>query len=130
MRRSAKPCELFHKATELDPSFGSAYGMAAYCFLVRRVYLWMTDEAAERAETTRLARRAAESGWDDAVALARGGHALATAVGDLDARHRDDRSRARAQPEFGGGLARQRLAQEYARGNPKQRSSMWRMPCA
>jgi TolB-like protein/Flp pilus assembly protein TadD len=76
--------QLFHKATELDTSFGSAYGMAAYCFLVRRVYLWMTDEAAERAETTRLARRAAESGWDDALALARGGHALATSAGDLD----------------------------------------------
>jgi adenylate cyclase len=76
--------QLFHKATELDTSFGSAYGMAAYCFLVRRVYLWMTDKAAERAETTRLARRAAESGWDDALALARGGHALATSAGDLD----------------------------------------------
>jgi hypothetical protein len=61
--------QLFHKATELDTGFGSAYGMAAYCFLVRRVYLWMTDEAAERAETTRLARRAAVTRWPPAPAI-------------------------------------------------------------
>ena len=30
--------QLFHKAIELDTGFGSAYGMAAYCFLVRRVF--------------------------------------------------------------------------------------------
>jgi len=76
--------QLFYKAIELDVGFGSAYGMAAYCFLVRRVYLWMSDYAGERAETARLARRAAETGWDDALALARAGHALATGVGDLD----------------------------------------------
>jgi TolB-like protein len=75
---------LFYKAIELDGEFASAYGMAAFCFLLRKVYLWMTDQALELAETARLARRAAESGWDDAVALARGGHALATGVGDLD----------------------------------------------
>ena len=75
---------LFYKAIELDSEFASAYGMAAFCFLLRKVYLWMTDPAQELAETARLARRAAESGWDDAVALARGGQALATGVGDLD----------------------------------------------
>jgi TolB-like protein len=76
--------QLFYKAIELDAGFGCAYGMAAYCFLVRRVYLWMSDPEGERAETARLAQRAAETGWDDALALARTGHALATAVGDLD----------------------------------------------
>jgi len=76
--------QLFYKAIELDGEFASAYGMAAFCFLLRKVYLWMTDPARELPETARLARRAAESGWDDAVALARGGHALATGVGDLD----------------------------------------------
>ena len=83
-RAISEALQLFHKAIGLDAGFGSAYGMAAYCYLVRRVYLWMIDEAAERAETARLARRAAETGWDDALALARGGHALATGVGDLD----------------------------------------------
>jgi len=76
--------QLFYTAIELDQGFGSAYGMAAYCFLLRRVFLWMTDPAGERAETARLARLAAETGWDDALALARAGHALATSVADLD----------------------------------------------
>jgi TolB-like protein len=76
--------KLFYKAIELDGGFGSAYGRAAYCFVLRQVFLWMTDPAGERAETARLARRAAETGWDDALALARAGHALATSVGDLD----------------------------------------------
>jgi TolB-like protein/tetratricopeptide (TPR) repeat protein len=76
--------QLFYKAIELDSGFGSAYGMAAYCLLVRRIFLWTTDPAKERAETARLARRAAETGWDDALALARAGHALATGVGDYE----------------------------------------------
>src|SRR5262249_7889132 len=75
---------LFNKAIERDTGFGSAYGMSAYCFLLRRVFLWMTDPARERAETALLARHAAETGWDDALALARAGHALATGVGELD----------------------------------------------
>jgi TolB-like protein len=75
---------LFYKAIELDPDFASAYGMAAYCFVLRRIYSWMTDPSQEVAEATRLARRAADLGWDDAVALARGGHALGTIVGDFD----------------------------------------------
>ena len=44
----------------------------------------MTDRAQEIAETARLARRAAELGPDDAVALSRAGHALGFVVGDLD----------------------------------------------
>ena len=45
---------------------------------------WMTDRAQEIAEGARLARRAVELGKDDAVALARSGHALGHLAGDLD----------------------------------------------
>jgi len=76
---------LFYKAIELDPHFASAYGMAAWCYAWRKINGWMTDRAQEIAETERLARRAAEVGPDDAVALSRGAHALAYVVGDLDA---------------------------------------------
>ena len=76
---------LFYKAIELDPNFASAYGMAAWCYAWRKINGWMTDRAQEIAETARLARRAAELGKDDAVALSRGGHALGFVVGDLDA---------------------------------------------
>ena len=75
---------LFHKAIELDPDFASAYAMAAWCYFWRKVNGWMTDRAQEIAEGTRLARRAVELGRDDAVALTRGGHALAHLAGDLD----------------------------------------------
>ena len=75
---------LFYKAIELDPDFASAYGMAAWCYAWRKINGWMTDRAQEIAETSRLARRAAELGQGDAVALSRGAHALGFVVGDLD----------------------------------------------
>jgi TolB-like protein len=75
---------LFYKAIQFDPAFASAYGMAAWCHFWRKINGWMTDRAQEIAEGARLARRAVELGKDDAVALARGGHALAHLAGDLD----------------------------------------------
>lgn len=75
---------LFHKAIELDPEFASAHAMAAWCYFWRKVNGWMADRWAEIAEGERLARSAVELGRDDAVALTRGGHALAHFTGDLD----------------------------------------------
>ena len=68
---------LFEQAIKLDPDFASAYAMAAWCYFWRKVNGWMTDPPREAAEGARLARRAVELGRDDAVALTRGGHALA-----------------------------------------------------
>jgi adenylate cyclase len=64
---------LFSKAIELDSDFASAYGMASWCYVRRKGSRWIIDRAQETAEAARLARRAAELGWDDAVALAWGG---------------------------------------------------------
>ncbi len=75
---------LFIKAIELDSDYAAAYAMAAWCHFWRKVNGWMTDRPREIAEGIRLARRAVELGKDDAVALTRGGHALAHFVGDLD----------------------------------------------
>jgi TolB-like protein len=75
---------LFNKAIELDPDFASAYGMASWCYARRKGSRWMVDRVQETAETARLARRAAELGWDDAVALAWGGFALAYVVHDVE----------------------------------------------
>jgi TolB-like protein len=75
----------FYKAMKLDPGFATAHGMAAWCLFWRKVNGWTTDRAGETAEGARLARRALELGKDDdAVALTRGGHALAHFTGDLD----------------------------------------------
>ncbi len=76
---------MFYKAIGLDPDFASAYGMAAWCYTWRAINRWTIDRAQETAETTRLARRAVDLGADDAVALERGGYALAFVAHDLDA---------------------------------------------
>jgi TolB-like protein/Tfp pilus assembly protein PilF len=75
---------LFYNAIKLDPEFASAHAMAAWCYTWRKINGWMADREQEIAEGSRLARRAVEVGKDDAVALARGGHALGFLVGDLD----------------------------------------------
>src|SRR5262245_44095690 len=75
---------LFRRTVELDPDFGPAYGMAALCYVWRKVNGWMTDQAQESAEAGRLARRALDLGQDDAVALTFGGYTLARVVGDLE----------------------------------------------
>jgi TolB-like protein/class 3 adenylate cyclase len=74
----------FYRSIELDPMFASAYGMAARCFVQRKTSVRAIDRVQEIAETVRLARRAAELGKDDAVALCTAGIALAFVVGDLD----------------------------------------------
>jgi TolB-like protein len=75
---------LFHRAIELDPSFASAYGMAASCYYWRKMNNWMEDRPRELAEGARLADCAVVLGTNDAVALTRGGHAHAHFGGDLD----------------------------------------------
>jgi len=74
----------FHKAIELDPDYASAYGMAARCYSARKVSGWTEDTARETAEVARLAKKVAQIGRDDAVALYTGGMALAYCVGELD----------------------------------------------
>ena len=75
---------LFHRSIELDPEFAAAHAMTAWCYFWRKVNGWSTNRAKETADGARLARRAVELGRDDAVALTRGGHALAHLAGDLD----------------------------------------------
>jgi TolB-like protein/Tfp pilus assembly protein PilF len=69
--------QLFYRAIELDPGFASAHGLAAWCYLRRKNYGWMTEPLQELAEAERVARRAVELGKDDAVALCSGGYVLA-----------------------------------------------------
>ncbi len=75
---------LFYKAIEQDAEFASAHAMAAWCYFWRKINGWTADRASEMTEGERMARRSIELGRDDAVALTRGGHALAHFTGDLD----------------------------------------------
>ena len=74
----------FNRARQVDPNFASAHATAAWCHFWRKVNGWMTDRPREIAEGARLARQAVELGGDDAVALTRGGHALAHLANDVD----------------------------------------------
>jgi TolB-like protein/class 3 adenylate cyclase len=74
---------LFNSAIELDPDFASAYGRAAFCYVIAKINGWISDTANAIAEVKRLAQRAVELGKDDATALAAGGNALAFVVRDL-----------------------------------------------
>jgi adenylate cyclase len=68
---------LFERAIGLDANFASAYGMAAFCYLMRKASgSWVHPEQ-ETAEALRLARRAREMGKDDALALTMSGLVLA-----------------------------------------------------
>lgn len=80
----AEALSLFQRSIELDPDFAAAHAMAAWSYFWRKINGWTEDRAREIAEGERLARRAVELGRDDAVALTRGGHALAHLAGDLD----------------------------------------------
>jgi TolB-like protein len=75
---------LFIRATELDPQFASAYGMAARCYAQRKGFGWVAEREREVADARRLAERAAELGRDDPVALCAAGFATLFVVGDLD----------------------------------------------
>src|SRR5262249_11118819 len=73
---TADALQMFLKAADLDPDFATAYGMASWCYIWRKMNGWMTDLGRDVAEAKRLALRAAELGEDDAVALSFAGHAL------------------------------------------------------
>jgi tetratricopeptide (TPR) repeat protein len=76
---------LFYRAIELDPNFAAAYGMAAWCYVIRKNFGWTRDPIKETAELERLANMAVLLGKEDPVALYTGGLALAQVVGNLEA---------------------------------------------
>jgi TolB-like protein len=67
---------LFYRAIELDPGFASAHGLAAWCYVRRKLSGWMETPTREMAELKRLAHRASELAGDDAVPLFSAGWAL------------------------------------------------------
>jgi TolB-like protein len=75
---------LFRKATEIDPDSATAYAMGSYCYVQRQAYGWLADRSRDRAEGSRLARKAADLGADDALALTRAAHAISVLGDDLD----------------------------------------------
>jgi adenylate cyclase len=71
-----------YRAIELDPNFASAYGVAARTYVRRKASRWFVNRERDFAEAIRLARRAADLGKDDAVALGTAGIALSFIAGE------------------------------------------------
>jgi TolB-like protein len=80
----AQALHLFAKSNALDPEFASPYGLAAFCYVMRKMNGWMAAPPTDTAETQRLASRAGECGKDDAGTLAFAGLALGYVVGELE----------------------------------------------
>ena len=76
---------LLYRAIELDPGFASAYGLAGWCYVRRRLSGWMEEPIYEMAELERLARKASELANDDAVPLYSAGWALVQTNSDAQA---------------------------------------------
>ena len=74
----------FTRAIALDPDFAAAHAMAARCFSQRKSSGWVANRDQDIAVASQFARRAAELGVDDAVALGGAAMVQSYVVGDLD----------------------------------------------
>jgi TolB-like protein len=81
---TSEALRLLARASELDPEYATPHGLAAECYVVRKINGWMSDRDQEIAAAARHARLAAALGTDDAVALAFGACALGFVVGEFD----------------------------------------------
>src|SRR4051794_18925262 len=75
---------LFQRASELDPKYASACGMAAWCVHIRKSNGWAADFESEVAEGVSLAHRATALGRDDPTALWTGGFSMAYLASELE----------------------------------------------
>ena len=75
---------LLYKAIELDPSFGAAYGLAAYRYLFQAAFGWLEPSDPRMNEGLRLAHLAAKTGRNDPEALWMAGRAVQGLAGDLE----------------------------------------------
>jgi adenylate cyclase len=67
---AARALELLGKALEIDPDYPLALALTAWCWAQRSVYNWVDDAAVAKAESLKLADRAAHQSADDPLILA------------------------------------------------------------
>jgi TolB-like protein/DNA-binding CsgD family transcriptional regulator len=76
LAQNRESLRLLYKAIELDPSFASAYGLAAWCHQIQTVF-WLAPSQSLVTEALRLAQSAIERGDSDAEALWMAGRTIA-----------------------------------------------------
>ncbi len=75
---------LLYQAIELDPTYGTAYGLAAWCYEIQTVFGWLSRSDPGEKEGIRLANLAVEHGENDPDALWMAGLSLATLAGEIE----------------------------------------------
>jgi TolB-like protein len=118
----------FLKAIQLDPDFALAYGLASICYNHRGVRGWMVDVPKEIADATRLARRAAELGKNDATALFTAISSRADTVRPPSGRK--DRSKSRLKRKRCGSWCEQCAGRTTRRGPRRGRQIDTTQSCA
>jgi TolB-like protein/tetratricopeptide (TPR) repeat protein len=73
---------LLAKAVALDPSYGAAYGLAAWCYDLQKIFGWVPPSDPRLNEGIRLARIASDVGSNDSEALWMTAHALTLLAGE------------------------------------------------
>ena len=84
LAQNQESLRLLYRAIELDPCFGAAYGLAAYCYHLQMVFAWQSLPDERIREGIRLAYLAAEWGESDPEALWMAGRTLAALAGETD----------------------------------------------
>jgi TolB-like protein/tetratricopeptide (TPR) repeat protein len=82
--QNGQSLRLLYQAIELDPSFSTAYGLAAWCHEIQAVFGWLPRSEPRVLEGLRLARIAADLGDDDPDALWMAGITVTTLAGELE----------------------------------------------
>jgi TolB-like protein len=83
LAQNEESLRLLYKAIELDPSFSTAYGLAAWCHEIQAYFGWRSSSDSHRKEGLRLAHLAAETGDDDPDALWMAGISISTLGGEI-----------------------------------------------
>jgi hypothetical protein len=84
LAKNQEALPLLYRAIELDPTYGTAYGLAAWCYDVQKMFGWILSSDPGIKEGVRLARLAAETGRNDSEALWMAAHALFILAGELE----------------------------------------------
>ncbi|MGG5822040.1 tetratricopeptide repeat protein [Falsiroseomonas sp. HW251] len=75
---------MLHQAVEVEPSYGRALALLAWCHSQAVVYLWTRDAEADRRAAAEAVESAAPLVGDDPTALAAVGAAISQCLEDLD----------------------------------------------
>lgn len=84
LAQNQESLRLLYRAIELDPSYASAYGLAAFCHFWQKVFAWIPPDDPRLQEGIRLARLAAEHGKNDSEALWMAAQTLAMLAGEVE----------------------------------------------